>query len=189
MRLAIYSDNGSGTAPSVKQWESGDISINGTGQPKLTTVNMNSGTPAILSLNAGIYWLSWQWSAVTNGPSYSPGAANTGNFIVQTYGAFPGSWSGGTASTENWTIYAAFCTQPVASVTGQTNITCFAANDGTITVAASGGTGPYTFSVDNGGNYSSPTGTNMRLFTGLAPGNAYKIRVKDNIGCESKSVE
>jgi hypothetical protein len=189
VRLAIYSDNGSGTAPASKQWESGDISINGIGQPKLTTVNISSGTPSILSLNAGIYWLSWQWSAATNGPSYSPGTANTGNFIVQTYGAFPTSWSGGTASAENWTIYAAFCPQPNASVTGQTNITCFAANDGTITVTATGGTSPYTFSIDNGLNYLPPTGTNMRLFTGLAPNSPYKIRVKDNIGCESKSVQ
>lgn len=188
-RLAIYSDNGSGTTPSTKQWESADITINATGQPKLTTVNINSGTPAILTLNAGTYWLVWQWSAATNGPSYTAGASNTGNFIVQPYGAFPASWTGGTASTENWTIFATFCAQPVASVTGQTNITCFAGNDGTITVSASGGTGGYTFSVDNGANYLPPTGTNERLFTGLAPGNPYKIRVKDNIGCESKSVQ
>src|SRR6185312_11830493 len=43
VRLAIYSDNGSGTAPSAKQWESADIAINGTGQPKLTTVNISAG--------------------------------------------------------------------------------------------------------------------------------------------------
>ena len=74
-------------------------------------------------------------------------------------------------------------------MTGQSNITCNAANDGTITVTASGGTGPYTFSVNNGVSYLPPTGTNMRLFTGLAPNNPYKIRVMDNIGCESKSIQ
>ena len=50
VRLAIYSDNGSGTAPSVKQWESADITITG-GQPKLTTVNITTGTPTTLTLN------------------------------------------------------------------------------------------------------------------------------------------
>ena len=190
VRLAIYSDNGSGTAPSAKQWESGSITINTTGQPKLTTVNISSGTPATLTLNAGTYWLAWQWSATTAGPSYTAGSANTGNAIVQNYGAFPTSWTGGTASTENWTMYATFCTPPVASVNGQNNITCFAANDGTIVVSGSGGSGTITgFSVTNGiavpplpDYQGSPT------FNGLAPGQ-YKIRVKDNIGCESKSIQ
>ncbi len=75
---------------------------------------------------------------------------------------------------------------PVSSVTGQTNITCYAANDGTITVSASGGSSPYTFSVDNGGTYLPATGTYLRLFTGLLPNTPYRIKVKDNNGCESK---
>jgi hypothetical protein len=64
--------------------------------------------------------------------------------------------------------------------------TVFAANDGTITVAATGGTAPYTFSVDNGVNYLPATGTDLRLFTGLLPNTPYRIRVKDNNGCISK---
>ena len=186
-RLAIYSD--ASGVPSTKQWESGDIAINATGQPKLTTVNISSGTPSGLILNAGTYWLAWQWNNTTNGPSYTAGGAGTGNAIIQNYGAFPASWSGGTASNENWTVYATFCLQPTAAVTGQSNVTCFAANNGTITVTASGGTGPYAFSVDNGANYLPPTGTNLRLFTGLAPNTPYKIRVMDNTGCESKQVQ
>ena len=75
---------------------------------------------------------------------------------------------------------------PVSAVPNQTNITCYAANDGTITVSAAGGSGPYTFSIDNGVSYLPPTGTNMRLFSGLAPNSPYKIKVKDNLGCESK---
>lgn len=75
---------------------------------------------------------------------------------------------------------------PVSTVTNQTNITCFSANDGNITVSASGGAGPYTFSVDNGANFLAPTGANLRLFTGLLPNTAYRIKVKDNNGCISK---
>ena len=75
---------------------------------------------------------------------------------------------------------------PVATVTNQTNITCFAANDGTITVSAGNGASPYTFSVDNGSTFLAATGTNLRLFTGLLPNTAYRIKVKDNNGCISK---
>ena len=56
---------------------------------------------------------------------------------------------------------------PVSSVSAQTNITCIGANDGTITVTASGGTSPYMFSVDDGTNYQAATGTDLSLFTGL----------------------
>ena len=186
VRLAIYSDNGSGTAPSAKQWESGDIAINGIGQPKLTTVNISAGTPTSLTLNAGTYWLAWQWNTVTSGPSYSTGAVNTGNAIIQPYNGLPSAWTGGTTSTENWTMYATSCAQPTASVSGQTNITCYAANNGTITVSGSGGVSPYTFSIDNGANYLPPTSGNTSLFTGLLPNTAYTIKVKDNVGCVSK---
>lgn len=183
VRLAIYSDNGSGTAPSAKQWESGDITITAAGQPKLTTVNITSGAPTTLTLTAGTYWLAWQWNTTTTGPSYSAGSANTGNAIVQAYGAFPASWSGGTASTENWTMYATFCTPPTASAT-QSNISCFGNSDGTIVVSGSGGSGTISgYSINNGTSYpASPT------FTGLGTGQ-YKIRVIDNIGCESKLIQ
>ena len=78
---------------------------------------------------------------------------------------------------------------PAALVINQTNITCYAANNGTITVAASGGVSPYTFSVD--GDNPTPTwlpatGTDLRLFTGLLPNTAYRIKVKDFNGCLSK---
>ncbi len=80
-------------------------------------------------------------------------------------------------------------TAVVAAVAAQSNISCFNANDGTIEVTASGGSAPYTFSVDNGSHYLSPTNTNARLFTGLAANTPYKIRAKDNAGCESKSLQ
>lgn len=49
-------------------------------------------------------------------------------------------------------------------------------NDGTITATASGGTAPYTYSLD--GVTYVPT----FLFTGLAPGN-YTVYVKDDLNC------
>lgn len=74
---------------------------------------------------------------------------------------------------------------PLSSVTNQTNISCFGANDGTITVSASGGTSPYTFSIDNGANYLNATGTDLRQFTGLVANTPYQIKVKDANECIS----
>jgi len=71
-------------------------------------------------------------------------------------------------------------TQPPAivsvSLQTKTNITCFGASNGTITVTASGGTGAFTYSKD---------GTNFQAsasFAGLAPGN-YTITAKDANNC------
>lgn len=74
--------------------------------------------------------------------------------------------------------------QPIASVTNQSNLSCFASADGTITVEASGGSGTgYTFSKDNGATYV--TGPNPYTFTGLSAGIEYKVRVKDSNGSQS----
>jgi gliding motility-associated-like protein len=60
-----------------------------------------------------------------------------------------------------------------------TNITCPAGpEDGTITVIATGGTPTLMYSID-GGITSQPAG----LFTGLAAGTGYVVRVTDHAGC------
>jgi hypothetical protein len=78
---------------------------------------------------------------------------------------------------------------PSASVSAQTNISCFGGEDGTITISACGGIPPYFYSVDNG----SPSGwvfsnDNPYTFTGLKANIPYKIRVKDSNGCESPEI-
>jgi hypothetical protein len=75
---------------------------------------------------------------------------------------------------------------PISSVIGQTNITCNAAADGTITVSASSGTPPYQFSVNEGATFQDATSGNTSLFTGLSPNTPYKIKVRDVNGCYSK---
>jgi hypothetical protein len=59
-----------------------------------------------------------------------------------------------------------------------TNLTCHNSANGTITITASAGTPPYTYSIDGGTTYASNGG----VFTGLAAG-TYNIAVKDVIGC------
>jgi PKD repeat protein len=73
-------------------------------------------------------------------------------------------------------------TQPAIlnATVNHTNVTCFGANDGTITISApTGGYGSYGYSV-NGGTSWQGSGN----FTNLAPG-TYNIRIRDavNTGC------
>ncbi len=60
-----------------------------------------------------------------------------------------------------------------------TDVTCFGANDGTITITGGGGTGAYNYSIDNGLNWS----TNIN-YTGLSP-QLYQVIVEDANGCQS----
>lgn len=63
----------------------------------------------------------------------------------------------------------------VTNVT-QVNVTCHGANDGIITVTATGGTTPYQYAL-NSGNYQSGSG-----FSNLAAG-TYTVKVKDASAC------
>jgi PKD repeat protein len=69
-------------------------------------------------------------------------------------------------------------TEPAAlnALLSSTNITCFGANNGTITVSSpSGGYGTYDFTIDGGTNWQA-TGT----FTNLLPG-TYNIQIRDKV--------
>ncbi|MFN8206744.1 MAG: gliding motility-associated C-terminal domain-containing protein [Bacteroidales bacterium] len=58
------------------------------------------------------------------------------------------------------------------------NVTCHGANDGTITITATGGTGTLEYSIDGGSSYFKNGG----LFTTLDAG-SYSIMVRDSVGC------
>jgi len=90
----------------------------------------------------------------------------------------------GCTTTQGVTI-----TQPAAalgsSISSQTNVACFGNSTGSVTVAASGGTTPYTYAID------SVTFGNIGTFSNLGAG-SYTITVKDANGCtttqESRSL-
>ena len=104
-RLGIYSDSGS--APGTLQWESGSVAATASAW---NAVNISSGTPTSLKLNSGTYWLVWQWDSANSGPSYTAGSSGDGNYITQAYGSFPSSWSGGTSSSEKYSVYVNYNT-------------------------------------------------------------------------------
>jgi gliding motility-associated-like protein len=68
---------------------------------------------------------------------------------------------------------------PIVSILSATDVTCFGATDGTITVTSSGGTGPYEYSIngDVDGSYQSG-----QTFTSLAAG-TYTIWTRDDNFC------
>jgi hypothetical protein len=142
------------------------IVITGTNFTGATAVTFN-GVPAGYTVNS-----STQITATV------PLSATTGIITVT-------APTGIATSLSSFTVNAL----PAASAI-KTNISCFNANNGTITVSGSGGSGSYTYySISNGlpppipnGYQASPT------FNGFGPGQ-YKIRVIDSNGCESKPVQ
>jgi hypothetical protein len=124
VRLAIYSNSGS--APSTKQWESNSTAVTASGLPKWTTVNISAGTPSSLTLSSGTYWLAWQWDSASSGPSYTAGSAGDGNYMPLAYGAYPASWTGGTSTSEKWSIYASYTVPATIEITATANISGWA---------------------------------------------------------------
>src|SRR5882724_2076647 len=120
------------------------------------------------------------------------GSGGTGSYTFSKDGVnFGGSGTFGSLAAGSYTITvkdANGCTttQPVtitqpasavgSSISSQTNIGCFGSSTGSVTVAGSGGTSPYTYSID-GINFGA-SGT----FSSLAAG-SYTITIKDADGC------
>ncbi len=142
------------------------------------TINNNSFTGDIISINNGAVGQSvnancnWYGSAaaqvVANKVSsesvvYSTWLTNgTDNDLATGFQPVPNSCDG---------------TSVVAALNGATNISCFGANNGTITITISGGTGPYTIEWNKNGNtYSSDED-----LTNLTPG-TYSVAVTDANG-------
>lgn len=101
-RVAIYSDN---SGPATKLWESPDMAAAANAW---NTVQISIGSPAALTLSSGTYWLVWQWNSPNLGPSLVSGSVGSGQYLPMVYGSFPATWSGGTSSSENWSIYATY---------------------------------------------------------------------------------
>lgn len=108
-----------------------------------------------------------------SGVTYTPTATELTNGFVD---LFLTSTGNGTCPLDVDTIrinYVGFTGTPLIT---STNVTCFGANDGTGTVAITGGFAPHTY-----GWNAVPLQTTATA-TGLAPG-SYIVTTQDNIGC------
>ena len=137
-------------------------SCNGDADGSLT-VTASGGTGTLQYSNDG-------------GATYQASNVFTG-LTAGTYSVFVKDANNCTASTSE-TI-----TEPtvISISTSQTNVSCNAGNDGSITVTASGGTGTLQYSDDGGNSYQ---GSN--IFTGLSQG-TYSIFVKDANNCTAST--
>lgn len=109
--------------------------------------------------------------------NYNIGA---GNQLSDTFtGLCAGTYTVTVTDAQNCTVAGPFdiTAPPVLQIDSETDtdISCFGASDGTITIVASGGTGTLEY---NDGTTTNATG----LFTGLAAG-TYTITVTDDNGC------
>ncbi|MEP1984149.1 MAG: SprB repeat-containing protein, partial [Maribacter dokdonensis] len=71
---------------------------------------------------------------------------------------------------------------PLALSISNTDILCSGENQSTLTIVASGGEAPYTYSINNGVNYQTPN-----TFNNLGAG-SYNIRVRDANLCEVNQI-
>lgn len=114
-----------------------------------------------------------------------------GGTVFQASGNFNGLSSGDFGivtkdSNECLSVVQSETIQPVTEVvtnfTSADPSTCEPGNDGTIILSATGGSGPYSFSKDDGTTFDL-TGS----YTGLSAG-SFTVRSKDNNGCISEPV-
>src|SRR5665213_1219182 len=143
----------------------------------------SGGGGAGSSGNGGNGQTSSPWSG---GTGTAIGGGNGGNYVPVGNGN-PGSGAGGGGSgawTSNGTNYSGgsgadgrgdITYGMPLSVSGTTTPTCVDGSTGTITASATGGSSPYTYSLNSGSYQSS------NLFTGLSAG-TYTLQVKDNSG-------
>jgi gliding motility-associated-like protein len=137
-----------------------NVSCNGGNNGAATiTASGGSGSGYIYTLNTG----------QSNGTGIFSGLAAASYTLTLTDGA-------GCVATTTFTI-----TQPVVlsgSILAQTNVSCFAGTNGSVTVTETGGTGPFTYSLNGGAFGASAT------FGGLSA-TGYTVTVRDNLGCTS----
>ncbi len=135
-----------------------NVSCNGGNSGSVTVAGSGGTSPYQYSLNGGAYQASGTFSSLTAG-SYTITVrdANSCTFNVPV------------------TI-----TEPAAALTGsitaQTNLTCNGGSDGAVTVAAAGGTSPYTYNIDGGAYGATAT------FSNLIAGN-HTVGIQDANGC------
>jgi gliding motility-associated-like protein len=124
----------------------------------------NTGTAtAVASGGSGVY--SYSWNTIPVQTSDIATGLIAGTYIVTVDDA------NGCNTTSSTTI-----TEPVTSlsgtITGQTNVSVFGANDGSVTVAGSGGSSPYLYKIGSGVYQASG------IFGTLTAG-SYTITVQD----------
>jgi hypothetical protein len=143
----------------------------------MTPVSCNGGSDGKIEITATGGTGTYQYSI--NGGSFQP-SETFNNLSANSYSVVVKDANDCSASQTVTVSQPAAFNIPAPTVT---HVTCNGGDNGSITVSGvSGGTPPYTYSFDNGTNYSTDNNK-----TGLNVG-IYYIRIKDGNNCESPSV-
>jgi len=129
----------------------------------------NQPFPASVTIPAGSSYIDIPYFAEADGIS-----DNGETFIIQVITSCPCDANQVTV-TQTIHIYEQVVINSISAVNAQ----CNGQNNGTITVNATGGSGSYLYSINNGATWQS-----INNFTGLAPG-TYTVIVKDPGSCHS----
>lgn len=146
------------------------VTVTGTNE---TCAGDNDGTISVSAASGGTAPYDYE----ITGPLTQNNA--TGNFS----GLPPGVYTvtvtdqNGCQTFGSYEVLAGPSCCPMTNTEASTNVTCFGANDGTITLTETGGNPPVDFSID-GGTITQTNGN----FTGLGPG-TYNILIQDAMGC------
>ncbi|SIQ71606.1 SprB repeat-containing protein, partial [Chryseobacterium indoltheticum] len=153
-----------------------------TGNPPNRTLCSGGNTTFSITATGAT---SYQWQqntgsgfvAIPNGAPFS-GVTTTTLTITGVTGTMSGYQYRCVATNSSGSATSNSATLTVSSISGsisKTNVSCNGGTNGTATVTASGGIGPYTYSW-------SPSGGTAATATGLAAGN-YTVTITDIIGC------
>ncbi|MBK8416191.1 MAG: SprB repeat-containing protein [Bacteroidetes bacterium] len=144
------------------------LSASGTASSAVSCFGGNNGSVS-LTVNGGTSPYTYVWN---NG-------ATTQNLSSLAAGAYTVTVTDANACTATTSVVV---TQPAAALsavpTVSSNVSCFAGNNGAISLAVSGGTAPYTFAWSNGS-------TNQNL-SGLTAG-TFTVLVTDANGCTANA--
>jgi len=151
--------------------------LNVTASGTNVTCNGNGDGTAAATVSGGTQNYTYAWAASLGGivPPLQINNVSLTGLVPGTYTVTVNDANGCGPVTASYTV-----TQPnvlQASNPTLTHITCAGSPTGTATVTATGGTAPYSFSID-GGAYVQNGG----VFTALAAG-AHSVLVKDANGC------
>lgn len=202
---------GGGVGPYTYNWSNGstteDISGVGAGSYTLTlTDSKNCSKPFTQLLTQPDPVTVTYATSLYNGVNIRCFGQNNGSVNITTTGGNGGyrySWSNNTTTEDQAGLTAGTyqvnvldskdcpgsasvtLTQPAPLVSSQTlqNILCFGGNTGSITFAASGGTGSYEYSVNNGTNWQP-----LPAFSNLSAG-SYAVLTRDTNNCQAAGIQ
>jgi gliding motility-associated-like protein len=133
-----------------------------------TNVTCTGNGSATVSASGGTAPYTYSWNTTPAQTSATATNLAAGNYTVTVTDA------NGCTATASVTITQAASLN--ASISSQTNVSCFGNTNGSATVSVSGGTAPYSYSWNTSPVQTSATASN------LAPGN-YVVTVTDANGC------